>query len=81
MAEETITIKLAVGGVLAAQTSLVVSGRSPTALDLPASLQQAIFTSQGAAVTAPVVNGTELLAYAEETSFLDVPVRDKASVL
>lgn len=80
-AEETISIKLDVDGLLAAQTSLLVADRSPTALDLASSLQQATFTSQAATATASVMNSIELLAFADESSFLDVPVRDKTDLL
>jgi hypothetical protein len=79
--EETITVRLAVDGVVAAQQALVVTGRSPTALDLASSLRQATFTSQGGAVTALVTNNTNLLAYSAETSFLNVPIVDKAGIL
>jgi hypothetical protein len=70
-----------VDGVVAAQQLLVVTGRSPTALDLTASLRQATFTSQGDAVKAHVTNNTNLLAYSAETSFLNVPIVDKAGTL
>jgi hypothetical protein len=79
--EETITLRLAVDNTLAAMQSLVVLGRSPTTLDLQASLRQATFTSQAAAVTALVMNGSSLLAYTGESSFLNVPVVDRAGSL
>lgn len=79
--EETITVRLAVDNTLAAMQSLVVVGRSPTALDLEASLRQATFTSQAAAVTALVLNKSTLLAYTGESSFLNIPVVDKAGSL
>jgi hypothetical protein len=79
--EETITVRLAVDGVLAAQQVLVVTGRSPAALDLGAGMQQATLTSQAGAVTAPVRNGSSLLAFTGESSFLTVPVVDKAGSL
>lgn len=79
--EETITLRLSVDNTLAGTQSLVVAGRSPTALNLAASLKQATFTSQGGAVTAPVTNGTNLLAFTGESSFLNIPVLDKAGAL
>lgn len=79
--EETVTVRLMVDGVLAAQQSLVVSGRSPTALDLTASLRRATFTSQGGTVTAAVTNGTSVLVFTGESSYLNVPVVDQTGAL
>lgn len=79
--QEVVTVRLAVDGVVASQQSLTVQGRSPTALDLTSSLQQAVLTSQAAAVTAPAINGSNLAAYTGEASFLSVPVLDKAGSL
>lgn len=76
--EETVTVRLAVDGVLASQATLTVAGRSPTALDLTASMRQATMTSQAAAVTAPIINGTSLVAFTDESSFLSIPIVDKA---
>lgn len=76
--QEAITIRLAVDGVVAAQQVLTVDGRSPTALDLAASMRQATLTSQAAAVTVPLANGSSPVSYAGEVAFLRVPVLDRA---
>jgi hypothetical protein len=79
--QETITVRLSVDGALAAQQTLVVTGTSPAALDLRAGMRQASFTSQAGSVTAQVMNGSSLLAFTGESSFLTVPIVDKAGAL
>jgi hypothetical protein len=75
--QETINVRLLVDGTVASTAMLVVSGQSPVFLDTAASLAQAFMTSQQAAVTTLISNGSEAVAFLGEDSTLAVPIVDK----
>lgn len=76
--EETLTILLVIDAVLADSRSVVIAGQSATYLAYNTSLQQATFQAQALAVTSIITEGSLLLAYTNESSFVKVPVIDKS---
>lgn len=79
--EESLTIKLTVGGISSGVQTVVISGRSLSFLALNSSLQQASLVSQALSATSLVVEGALLMAYVGDTSYLYTPVLDQAGNL
>lgn len=76
---QALNISLAVDGVLAGSTLLVLTGVSPGYVAYNASLLQATLLSQGLAVSSPVASpGLSLLVYTGEASLLSFPLLDRA---
>lgn len=79
--QETLTIKLVIGPSSAASRSVVIAGRSAAYLDYSTSLQQATLRAQALAMTTIITEGSLLLAYTNESSFVSVPITDRSGTM
>lgn len=75
--EETLKIQLLVDRLPAGSQTVIIAGRSAAYLAYNTSLQQSTLQAQGLAVTTTATEGSLLLAYMNETSFISIPVIDQ----